>query len=62
MIELLISVLILLIVFGVLFYIIRLLPLPEPFGTIALLILALVLLLVLLGYVLPLGGYHRPLL
>lgn len=59
MIELLISILIILLIFGVLWYCVTLIPLPPPFLTIAQLILALVLLLVLLGYLLPLVHYPR---
>ena len=67
MVGLLISLIVLCIVFGVLYYIIGLIPLPAPFGTIALLLLALVFLLVVFSYVLPLVGFspyyplHTPL-
>jgi hypothetical protein len=54
MIGLLITLLFLLIVFGVLFYVISLLPLPHPFGVIAQLLVGLILLLIVLGMVL--GG------
>ena len=54
MIELLISLLVIVIVAGIIWYAISLLPLPPPFGTIAQLILVVVLLLVLLAYLLPL--------
>lgn len=54
MIELLISVLVVLLVFGIIWYVITLIPLPPPFLTIAQLVLAVILLLVLLGYLLPL--------
>jgi len=56
----LISLLVLCLIFGVIYYIITLLPLPAPFGQIALIILALVFLLVLLNEVgfIGLGGPH----
>lgn len=60
MVEVLITLLIVLIVFGCVYYIITLLPLPHPFGLIAQLVLALILLLVLLAYLLPLA-HLRPL-
>lgn len=57
MIELLITLLVILLVFGVIWYAITLIPLPPPFLTIAQLILAVVLLLVLLGYLLPIAHW-----
>lgn len=54
MISLLIWVLALLLVFGVIAYVIQLLPLPPPFATIAMAILALVFVLILIGMLLPL--------
>jgi uncharacterized membrane protein (GlpM family) len=60
MIELLIWVLILVLVFGVIWYIISLIPLPPPFAQIAQIIVAVVLLLIivslLLGIAPPLRG------
>jgi heme A synthase len=62
MISLLIYVLVLLIVFGVVFYCIRLLPLEEPFKTIAIVIVLLIFVLVLLGVVGIIPGMQvRPL-
>lgn len=58
MIELLITLLIVLLVFGVLFYCIQLIPLPHPFALIAQLILGVILILVLLSYLLPM--LHMP--
>lgn len=52
MIELLIWLIVLLIVFGLVAYIIQLLPLPPPFGTIAYVVLLIVLLLVLCSFLL----------
>lgn len=51
MISLLVYVLILLIVFGVVFYCIRLLPIDEPFKTVAIVIVLLIFVLVLLGLI-----------
>ncbi len=45
----LIALLVLVIVFGMLFYVVRLLPLPEPFNKLAEVLVILVLVLVLLG-------------
>jgi hypothetical protein len=59
-ISLLITILVLCLVFGVVYYIITLIPLPAPFAQIALIVLALIFLLVLLNEVGFLGG--RPLL
>jgi hypothetical protein len=59
MIALLIWILVLCLVFGVIFYVIQLLPLPPPFGTIALAIVGLIFVLVLVSAVLgeiPLRG------
>jgi hypothetical protein len=58
MISILISLLILVLVFGVAFYILTLLPLPPPFGLVAQLILGLIFLLVVLGWLLPLAGVY----
>ena len=49
MIALLINVLILLIIFGVIWYIVTLIPLPEPFLKVAQIVLLVIFLLVLLG-------------
>lgn len=64
MISLLITLLVILLVFGVFWYIISLLPLPPPFAMIGQIVLAVLLLLVLLNFLLPVaglgwgGGYH----
>lgn len=60
MIELLITLLVVIIVFGVIWYALTLVPLPEPFARIAQLVLLVILLLVLLAYLLPLT-HMRPL-
>jgi hypothetical protein len=59
MISLLISLLVLIIIAGIAWYIITLLPLPHPFGVIAQLVLLLIIVLVLLGWFLPMTGMIR---
>lgn len=54
MIELLITLLVVVIVFGIIWYAITLIPLPHPFAVIAQLVLLAILLLVLLYALLPL--------
>jgi len=59
MIVLLMYVLILLLIFGVVFYVIDQIPLPAPWGNIAKVIVGLILLLILLQLLLGnLGGLH----
>jgi hypothetical protein len=58
MISLLVSLIVILLVFGVVWYIIGLLPLPDPFGLVVRVVFALVLLLVLLNFLVPLTGAH----
>ena len=63
MIGLLINLLILLLIFGVAWWILTLIPLPPPFAMIVRVVFALILLLVLIEWLLPLGaGWHGPLL
>lgn len=68
LISLLITLLIFALVAGVIYYILTLFPLPEPFGTIVRLVFLLICLLVLLSFLLPYTGvsvwgggpyYHR---
>jgi uncharacterized membrane protein (GlpM family) len=56
----LIELLITWLIFGVCYYVITLIPLPPPFAMIAQLILAVILLLVLLSYLLPLVRVRLP--
>ena len=56
MISILIWLLVALIVFGIIIYIIRLLPLPQPWLNIAIAIVALIFLLVLLAQFGVIGG------
>jgi hypothetical protein len=65
-ISLLIYLLIICLVFGIVYYIITLIPLPPPFRQIALVVMALIFLLVLLSWLLPFVGepplWGRPVL
>lgn len=54
--SLLISIVIAMLVFGVLFWIISVIPIPEPFGRIAQVVLGVVLLIWLIRLLLPLSG------
>ena len=56
--TLLINLLILLLIFGVAWWIIGMIPLPEPVGTIARVIFALILLVVLVGYLTGHGSFR----
>ena len=60
MISLLVSLLILAIVAGIIYWIITLIPLPEPFKNIALVFFMLIVLLVALFKLLPLVGLNLP--
>lgn len=64
MIALLIHVLILLLVFGLVWWavtaILKVMPVPEPFKTIIYVILVVLACLVLLYYILPVGGIALP--
>jgi hypothetical protein len=59
---LLIYILILLLIFGVILYVVRLIPLPPPFALIAQAVVGLILLLVLLDLLLGgrFVGFPRP--
>jgi hypothetical protein len=58
MIEFLIYVIILCIVFGLVYYVVTLLPLPDPFKKVAVIAVLLVFVLILLGALL--GGIPLP--
>jgi len=58
MISLLVTLLIIVLVAGVVFWIISLIPIPEPWGRIAQVIVGVIFLIVLLTYLLPLA--HSP--
>lgn len=62
MIDALVQLLILLIVFGIVYYIVTLLPLPAPFKQIATVVVLLIFLLVIVAWLLPLAGVGHPLL
>ena len=58
MIDFLVSLIILCIVFGLIYYIVTLLPLPDPFKTIAVIAVLLIFILILLGALI--GGIDLP--
>lgn len=61
MIEALIALFIAVVILGAVWYIItRLIPLPEPFGMIAQIVLAVILILVVLHFLLPFAGIRSP--
>lgn len=62
MVSLLISLLIFLLVAGIIWYIISLIPLPPPFGAIAQAVFLLILLLIALSYLFGWGGVAHPIL
>lgn len=55
----LISLLIAVIVIGLLFYVLSLLPLPQPWANIAKVVLVVIVIIWLLGYVGMLGGGYN---
>lgn len=63
MISLLITLLFFALVAGVVWYILTLIPLPPPFGTIVQLVFLLICVLILLSFLLPFAGvpigYHQ---
>lgn len=62
MIETLIAVLVLLVVLGLVYYLITMIPLPPPFQVIARVVFILICILVVLWLFAPtLAGIHRPL-
>jgi hypothetical protein len=58
MIELLIYIVVLCLIFGLIYYAITLMPLPDPFKNIAMIVILLVFILVLLGIIF--GGVNLP--
>ena len=62
MITLLIWILVLVLVFGVLAWVVQQLPLPAPFGSIALAVLALIFILIIVSAVLGEMPLPRPML
>ena len=58
MISLLVFILILALIFGVVWYVISLIPLPPPFGRVAQIVVGLIFILVLIGAVF--GGVAVP--
>ena len=57
MISLLLTILILCLVFGLLYWIVNLLPLPAPFGQVARVVVAILFLVIVLYELLPLIGH-----
>lgn len=51
--ELLVSLLILCLIMGLVYYVVTLMPLPEPFKTAAVIIVLVLFLIVLIGYLVP---------
>jgi len=61
MLSILVTVLIVVIVVAVIFYILGLLPLPQPWMNVAKAIVALIVLIWLISYLLPAAGLGHPL-
>lgn len=60
MIELLIWVLFLIVIFGAIFYLIqRVIPLPDPWRTAALIVVGIIFLLILINLILPMPYWPR---
>lgn len=60
MVSLLIYLLVLILIFGVIIYVLRLIPLDEPFRTAAIVVIALIFILILLGMIGVIPGFPRP--
>lgn len=58
MIPILIQLLILCLIFGVVWWVLTLIPLPPPFGQVAQVVVALLFALILISLLLPLAGIH----
>ena len=56
MISLLLTLLILLLIFGVAWWVLGLIPLPEPLAMVARVVFGLILLIILIAYLLPMAG------
>ena len=59
MISLLLTLLILIIIFGGIFAILNYMPLPHPFQQIAYIILMVLFVVILIAYLLPIAGVYR---
>lgn len=59
MIELLVTILVVLLVFGLVWYALTLIPLPPPFLQVAQVVLIIAMILVLVAYLLPLAHLPR---
>ena len=56
MISLLLTLLILILIFGAIFMVLNYMPLPHPFQQIAYIILLVLFIVILIAYLLPIGG------
>jgi hypothetical protein len=61
MLSILVTLLIVCLIFGVVYWIISLIPLPAPFGRVAQVIVAVIFLIYLLYMLLPYAGFAHPL-
>jgi hypothetical protein len=59
MIELLVTILVVLLVFGLVWYALTLIPLPPPFLQVAQVVLIIAMILVLVAYLLPMARVAR---
>ena len=62
MISVLVTILVMCLIFGVVWWIITLIPLPAPFGRVAQVVIAVIFLIMLIYLLLPLagGGFGHP--
>ncbi len=58
MISVLVTILVLCLIFGLIWWIVSLLPLPPPFGQVARVVVAVIFLLIVLYELLPLVNLH----
>ena len=58
MISILVTLLIILLIFSVAWWVIGMIPVPQPFANVIKVVLALILLIWLISVLLPLGGIH----
>ena len=62
MLSLLVTILIMCLIFGLLWWVLSLIPLPEPFAAIARVVVAIIFSIWLISLLLPMTGYSHPLL
>ena len=58
MVSVLLTLLILCLIFGLIYYVVTLIPLPQPFKNIAIVCVLVIFLIVLIEMLLPLAGGH----